>query len=120
MTAGIPGTGISWLFYLLAALLLPLRGIIRRIRGGRVSWRAIAGKAGLACGVFLGIWLAGWILGLLFVSVADSAKVAAGAVPFSIIWRGNIVRWAALIGAFMTLFFVLLTVQVARFARRRR
>ena len=119
MTAGIPGTGISWLFYLLAALLLPLRGIIRRIRGGRVSWRAIAGKAGLACGVFLGIWLAGWLLGILFVSAADSAKAAAGAVPLSIIWRGNIVRWAALVGAFMTLFFVLLTVQVARLVRGR-
>lgn len=120
MTAGVPGTGIGGLFYLLAALLLPLRGIVRRVRGVRVSWRAIAGKAGLAFGVFLGIWLTGWFLGLLVGPATETLRMAAGSVPLSITRRENIVRWAALVGGFATLAFVLLSVQIARFARRRR
>jgi len=119
MTAGVPGTGIGGLFYLLAALLLPFRGIVRLIRGGCVSWRAIAGKAGLAFGVFLGIWLTGWLLGLLVGPATGTLKASAGGVPLSLARRENIVRWAALVGGFVTLFLVLLTVQVARFARRR-
>jgi len=120
MTAGVPGTGIGGLFYLLAALLLPLRGIIRRIRGVHVSWRAIAGKASLAFSVFLGIWLTGWLLGLLLAPAVQNIKAMAGSVTLSITRRENIVRWAALVGGFVTLFFVLLSVQVARFAQRRR
>ena len=120
MTAGVPGTGIGGLFYLIAALLLPLRGVIRRILGKRVSWRGIAGKAGLAFGVFLGIWLTGWLLGLLIGPATEALKASAGRVPLSIARRENIVRWAALVGGFVTLFVVLLTVQIARFAHKRR
>jgi MFS family permease len=120
MTAGVPGTGIGGLFYLLAALLLPLRGIVRRIRGRRVSWRAIARNAGLAFGVFLGIWLTGWLLGLLVGPATETLRVSARGVRMSITRRENIVRWAALVGGFVTLFFVLLTVQVARFTVKRR
>lgn len=120
MTAGVPGTGIGGLFYLLAALLLPLRGIVRRVRGVRVSWRAIARNAGLAFGVFLGIWLTGWLLGLLVGPATATLKASARSLPVSITRRENIVRWAALVGGLATLSFVLFTVQIARFTRKRR
>jgi hypothetical protein len=41
-TCGSISTGIGGLFYLLVALMLPVRGLIVRLRGGRVSWRVEA------------------------------------------------------------------------------
>ena len=118
MTAGVPGTGIGGLFYLTAALLLPLRGIVRRIHGGRVSWRAIAGKAALAAGVFLGIWLTGWLLGMFLAPAARTIEAAAGLRPASVLRNENIVRWAALVGGFAMLGLVLSAVQIARLVNR--
>jgi hypothetical protein len=120
MTAGVPGTGIGGLFYLTAALLLPLRGLVSRARGARVSWKAIAGKAALAAGVFLGIWLTGWLLGLFLAPAARTMEVAAGLRPVSLLRNENIVRWAALAGGFATLGLVLLAVQIARLLNRKR
>jgi hypothetical protein len=120
MTAGVPGTGIGGLFYLLAALFLPLRGIARRLRGGRVSWKAIAGKVALAAGIFLGIWVTGWLMGLLLGPAARSVELAAGVRPATLLRNENIVRWAALVGGLATLSLVLLGVQIARFLNRGR
>ena len=69
MVAGIPGAGIGGLFYLLAAFSLPLRLVRRWWRGerrppaGDGSWRQV----GMALGIVAGIWLAGWMLGLIVV-----------------------------------------------------
>ena len=47
MTAGLPGMGLSGLFTLLAALVLPLRKALSRRRLFRSSHRAQVGLAGL-------------------------------------------------------------------------
>ena len=67
MVAGIPGAGIGGLFYLLSAFSLPFRLVRRRWRGER---RPVAGdgtwrQVGMALGIVGGIWLTGWMLGLI-------------------------------------------------------
>src|SRR5512135_477069 len=114
MTAGVPGTGIGGLFYLVSALLLPVRGAIRRIHGAPVSWRGIIRPAGLAFGVLLGIWGTGWLLGLLIGPLAEPARLASqGGVELRRHYE-NLVRWGALLAGFATLAAVLLAVQIAR------
>jgi len=119
MTVGIPGAGIGGLFYLIAALLLPFRSLIRRLSGIRVSWKETARQVGLALGIFLGIWATGWLLGRLVAPTlaASAASAARAMVPLR---DANLVRWAALLAGFITLGAVLLATQAARFLVRRK
>jgi hypothetical protein len=120
VTAGVPGTGLGGLFYILAALLLPLRGAIRSLRRQIVAWDEVARLTGLALGVFLGIWVTGWLLGWLLGPTAQTLEAAAGVGGAMRAKSENILRWAAVAAGFVTLAFVLLAVQVARLVRRRR
>ncbi len=119
MTAGVPGTGIGGLFYLLAALLLPLRGLVRLLSKARTSWREVLNMAGLALGVFLGIWLTGWLLGLIVGPAARPLAAAAG-MKATLVRTENIVRGAALAAGFTTLAVVLLSVQAARWLTKKK
>jgi hypothetical protein len=119
MTAGVPGTGVGGLFYLIAALLLPLRGLVLRARGTRVPWETIRRQLELAIGVSLGLWAMGWLLGFILgpKGTADAATQSGlSALP----QVQSALRWAALLVGTATLGFVLLLVQLARFVLRRR
>ena len=117
MTAGVPGTGIGGLFYLVAALLLPLRGLMLRIRGARVPWPTLFRQMRLAVGVFLGIWATGWLLGFIVGPVA--VRVAGRAEMLKWGFR-SVVRWSALLAGLGALGVVLLSVEVARLVVRKR
>ncbi|MCJ7564261.1 MAG: hypothetical protein MUP52_06700 [Candidatus Aminicenantes bacterium] len=120
MTAGVPGTGIGGLFYLMAALLLPVRGLLLRMRGGRVSWRMVAKLLLLAIGVFLGIWATWWLLGLAIVPAAETVEAAIHVRGILRREYAEFVRWAAILAGFVTLAAVLIGTQVARLVIRRR
>jgi len=67
MIAGLPGTGIGGIFYLMSAFLMPVREMGRVVRG-RSSlrrWRLIVEQMSLAGGVIAGFWMTGWLLALL-------------------------------------------------------
>src|SRR2546426_2697156 len=113
MTAGVPGTGIGGLFYLVAALLLPLRGLMLRMRGARVPWPTLFRQMRLAVGVFLGIWATGWLLGFIVGPVAEMARIAGRAESMTRGFR-SVVRWSALLGGLGALAVVLPAVEVAR------
>lgn len=51
--AGLPGTGLGGLFYLLLAFWMPLAELPRTLRGqsSRTRWRRIGTQFGLACGI---------------------------------------------------------------------
>ena len=119
MTAGVPGTGIGGLFYLVAALLLPLRGLMQRMRGARVPWPTLFRQMRLAVGVFLGIWATGWLLGFMVGPVAVTARVAGRAGSMTRAFR-SVVRWSALLAGLGALAVVLLSVEVARLVVRKR
>jgi len=120
MTAGVPGTGIGGLFYLMAALLLPVRGLLLRMRGGRVSWRMVAKLLFLAIGVFLGIWATWWLLGLAIVPAAETVEAAIHVRGILRREYAEFVRWAAILAGFVTLAAVLIGTQVARLVIKRR
>ena len=64
MTAGLPGTGIGGIFYLLSAFLMPFVEIVNTLRG-RSSlrrWRVVAQQFGILLGIASAFWGTGWVL----------------------------------------------------------
>ena len=80
MTAGLPGTGIGGLFYLLLVLLMPLREALRGVRGHHEAhrWRTIWGKLAIAGGILAALWLEAWILFVVLGLRQDSFAAALG------------------------------------------
>ena len=80
MNVGLPGAGIAGLFYLLAALAMPLRELGRALRGRSSArrWRAVAVQTGLALGIIAAIWATAWTLGLLLAGTLTADPGAAG------------------------------------------
>lgn len=64
MTAGLPGTGIGGLFYMLLVLLMPLRELWRTLQGrGSVErWKDVAVHWALAAGILGALAAGGWLL----------------------------------------------------------
>jgi len=118
MTVGFPGTGIGGLFYVLAALLAPIRNLLLRSRASRAEG-SMARLFLLSVGVVLGIFATGWLLGFVLGPVA-SAAAGDGARKISRLEIENVVRWAALLASLLMLAVVLLGVQVARLIVRKK
>jgi tetratricopeptide (TPR) repeat protein len=115
MAAGIPGVGIGGIFYLVSALMMPVRELwlaARGVRGAgsRARWRAIAPQWSIAAGILAAIWATGWLLGRMLTSRIVGSDVAVGAA----VAHGVSLRMGALLLSFGTLSFVLALVQVAR------
>jgi hypothetical protein len=80
MTAGLPGTGIGGLFYLLLVLLMPLREAWRG-PGERTDvhrWRIIGGKLAITSGILVALWLEAWTLFVVFGLRQDSLAASLG------------------------------------------
>ena len=117
MTAGSPGAGIGGLFYLANALWLPLRTLMRRARGELVVWRPALGQALLAATILLGIWGAGWLLGLW---IGPAGRAAAPGGLSAGARTARLLGAATIFASLGTLAAVLLSVQLARVAVRKR
>lgn len=113
MTAGLPGAGIGGLFYLVSALLMPVRelaGWVLRRRTPR--WGVALGQAALALGVIALIYLTGRALGML---IGVELPAARGGVAISAAADApSAVKSATVVLSIGTLALVLLAVQVAR------
>src|SRR5439155_24306256 len=65
VTAGLPGTGIGGMFYLMSALATPLREAYLRVRGRRSrGWGLVATQTAIAGAILAGVGATGWVLGL--------------------------------------------------------
>jgi hypothetical protein len=123
MVAGIPGAGIGGLFYLLSAFMLPVRLLRRWTRGERRGLRLteVLVQILIAAGIIGGIWITGWLLGVVAVHSAFlHANLTRGALRGLPGAAANVVRMATLLAGFITLAFVLATVELGRFAFVRR
>ncbi len=119
MTVGVPGTGVGGLFYMLAALLAPIRNLLLR-RGVRRGNAGVMGRLFLlGLGVVLGIYATGWLLGFLL-GPAVSAAAVVGARRLARPEVENFLRWSVLLASLFLLAAVLLTVQVARLIVRKK
>ena len=116
MTAGIPGTGVGGLFYMLSGILMPFREAYRAALGksDARSRRLVAYQTLMALGVVAGIWVTGWLLGLMLSSAPAVAAAVHGAHHVVVAHASNVVRVMAFFIALATLAFVLGAVQVAR------
>lgn len=127
MNVGLPGTGIAGLFYLLAALWMPVHELIRtaRGRGDARRRRLVRAQTGMALGIIFVLWGTAWLLGLLLLppptAVPDAAATADGGAAGS---AAQFLGVAPALAAFVTLVAVLLAVEalrlLARSRRRRR
>ena len=118
MTAGIPGAGIGGIFYLLSALLMPVREGWRVLHG-RGTWRGAREallQATIAAGVIGGIWFAGVLLGFWLAPGAAAAAERAGVAAST---SSQIFGRAAVIAPLVTLAFILLATELMHLATRR-
>lgn len=75
MIVGVPGAGIGGLFYLACSLWAPVRElwfVIVLRRPPRLP-RLVMRQAATACGIIAGIWLTGWLFGLLAIDPLPGA-----------------------------------------------
>jgi hypothetical protein len=102
MTAGLPGTGIGGLFYLLAALLLPLRFAWLCARGqhDRGHLTLMFKQFAMSTSMIVTVWLTGVVLGLWR--------------PLPTVLTMASITVAPIIVTFGTLSVVLLVVEVGR------
>jgi hypothetical protein len=112
MTVGLPGAGIGGLFYLASTILLPLRSLVKRLRGQQdgVPWRDQAHSLVIAIGIIGALWMAGWLLSLVVPDESLTRGVMTeGAVP-----ARSVLSVATLAVGIGTLLLVLLAVEAAR------
>jgi hypothetical protein len=71
MVAGLPGTGIGGLFYLLMAFWMPVHALSRLLRGlpPRRPWSVILRQSGFAAAIVSGIWATGWAVTRVLLSL---------------------------------------------------
>lgn len=113
MTAGLPGSGIGGVFYLLSALCAPVVALARGSRGEDRRGRMVLQQWLLAAGVIAGLVVTGWLLGIIIAHTPLTAWASRGAVAEARI--PTVLRAASLAIAVGTLAAVTLAVWIAAF-----
>ena len=109
MIVGLPGAGISTIFYLLCVLLMPFRALWWIARGRRLATgdaRRICRQITIAAAILVAFAITGVLLGALLPPPATTAGSASG-VAEQATTLPRIVGPAALVFAFATLAIVL-------------
>jgi len=82
MTAGLPGTGIGGVFYLLSTLLMPIIEIIMTIRGKSsvARWMFVLRQLAMGATILGGMWLLGLFAGVMYNIFASAQPVLPGLI----------------------------------------
>jgi hypothetical protein len=106
MNAGLPGIGISGIFYLFTALMLPLIEAVRTVQGrsSLARWRFVATQFVFFWGIMGGFWLTGHVMSL----VLSSQKIAS--IPEA---HGNLFQIRPLFLSLITLSAVMLALWIS-------
>jgi fucose permease len=107
MTAGVPGSGIGGFFYLLSAILMPVKESVSiwQKKSSSASRRTVLRQAINAVGVMAGVWLTGWFIAQAVGMVRSSMHIKGQDVV-------SIARGLTLVYGLITLLSVFLFVQV--------
>ena len=120
MNAGLPGTGLGGVFYVVGAICMPFHALYNQARGRRTApWGVILQQAGIAVGVIAALWLTGWALGYLIAlrPVPMSAELAGGpTMPRAV---SSVIHWASVLGTIGVLALLMAFVQLLRLTVRR-
>jgi hypothetical protein len=107
MTAGVPGSGIGGSFYLLSALLMPVKESVAICRktSSRASRKAVSRQVLNAVGVLTGVWLTGWFISRSISTVMTSLHPEQQRII-------TVMSWSSLVCSLVTLLAVFLILQV--------
>jgi hypothetical protein len=80
MTVGVPGVGFGGIFYLMGALFMPVREVVRTARGESnvERWVVVATQWSLAAGILVALWATGWALGHVLTPALLARTAGAG------------------------------------------
>src|SRR5215813_2107845 len=119
MTVGIPGVGFGGIFYLIGALFMPIREVVRTARGESnvERWVVVAKQWSLAAGILVALWGTGWILGHV---VTPSLLARTGAGAGRLATPHNVLKVSALAVSLGMLALLVLVVRVAHLVLRLR
>jgi hypothetical protein len=111
MTAGLPGTGIGGLFYLLLVLWMPCRELYLLVRGKSNArrWRAIGFFLAMTAAIIVTTWGEAWVLSQVVIA---AAKKIGYALPQGQSYR--LLASTSIIMSLGSLVTVLLAVQALR------
>ena len=118
MTVGIPGAGIGGVFYLLSALLMPVREIGRFIQGrsSTISRQVVRRQFLIAIGILVCMWGTAWVLNVMMTIQPTLASISAAAHhPGTYQRLPRLLSYSAMALTFVTLIVVLGSVQIMRF-----
>jgi hypothetical protein len=121
---GMPGAGISGLFYLFAVLLMPVRACWLALRGqplGASGWRVIVRHWSIVIAIVAALWLTAVGLGLIAGQVPGNAggATSAGGEPRSEPLSGLVVRPETWLLGLAALAALLLLVEILSAVERR-
>ncbi len=118
MIAGLPGTGIGGLFYLIIALFMPIREFYFKIRNKDdvKRWQIVKKHYLLTIWIILGMLITGWLLGWLIEIIIPTNNVISGNSGHV----ENVIRISTFLFTLITLIIVYLNIHVLRFIFRRK
>jgi len=113
MTVGLPGAGIGGLFYLASTLLLPVRSIVRRLRGrpDALNWRGQAHIVLMALAIMGSLWVSGWLLAF----VVPDRMLASSSGAATAVTSRTVIPLATFGIGVGTLAMVLIAVEIAHY-----
>ncbi len=122
MTAGLPGTGIGGVFYLLSALCMPIIEIVMTLRGESsfARWLLVLRQLSIGATILGAMWLLGLIAGVTFDFFASAQPVVPSLVRnmhahiVQTAFRLNIFHIAPVIMSIVTLSVVLTLTNIMR------
>src|SRR5262245_37345189 len=119
MTVGIPGVGFGGIFYLISALFMPIREVVKTARGESTveRWGVVAKQWSLAAGILVALWATGWGLGHVL-TPALLARTGAGAGRLAA--PHNVLKVTALAMSLGMLAILVIIVRVAHLVLRLR
>ena len=120
MVVGLPGTGISGLFYIILAAVMPVRELFRMVSGQGTTllrWRCILLQVWNAAGITGGLWLMGWLVTRTVQEVAVSTG-GAGARAIEVMPK-NVVSGPGAHLALITLVCVVGAIEILSFVMGR-
>jgi hypothetical protein len=122
MIAGLPGTGIGGMYYLIVSLWMPIHGLFHKVKKDLSPFKKgiIKRQVFLTLMVIGGMWVTGWLMGICL-AVIFPVSPATGAGSDTFTTARNVVQITPLILTLVTLTLVyLMMVGILAIARWRR
>jgi chromate transport protein ChrA len=120
MAAGLPGTGIGGLFFILSAFFMIIVELQRTVRGksSLARWRIVGRHAGVAAAMVASVTAAIWLVHRLLFTTTSRSGNAGGSTSSSL--AHEIVPFSPVLITLAVLMLVLLTSYLAKFVFSRR